>query len=243
MASVRSPSSIAPVAFSHVMSHLKLETCFLPSRGPRNLEKSECVESQNEALPRARLVCGLVALAAFFGLGPTAVIVTNKKDNISGPRLALLDKVSRCFPIFHFLGCSIRNSDRASLLKWLPFQLRKTKGPHAMKIDILKTQSGITKLVLSGQMDIKGATAADMTFSVAAGANKRVVVDLSSVTFMASLGLRTLMVSAKSMANKGGKMVLLNPQPDVEKVLQTAGISTEIPIVRDMESASTLLNA
>jgi anti-anti-sigma factor len=114
---------------------------------------------------------------------------------------------------------------------------------EAMKIDILKTQSGITKLVLSGQMDIKGATAADMTFSVTAGANKKVVVDLSSVTFMASLGLRTLMVSAKSIANKGGKMVLLNPQPDVEKVLQTAGISTEIPIVRDMESASMLLNA
>ena len=57
---------------------------------------------------------------------------------------------------------------------------------------------------------------------------------------MACLGLRTLMVSAKSMANKGGKMVLLNPQPNVEKVLETTGVRP-IPIVHDTRSASTLL--
>ena len=109
-----------------------------------------------------------------------------------------------------------------------------------MKIDVLETQSGITKLVLSGRMDIQGAMTADMTFSVTAGAKKKVVVDLSDVTFMASLGLNTLMVSAKSMANKGGRMVLLNPQPNVEKILEIAGVSTVIPIVRDMQSASAL---
>ena len=110
-----------------------------------------------------------------------------------------------------------------------------------MKIDVLETQSGITKLVLSGRMDIQGAMTADMTFSVTAGAKKKVVVDLSDVTFMASLGLNALMASAKSMANKGGRMVLLNPQPDVEQVLETTGVSTVIPIVRDMQSASALL--
>ena len=110
-----------------------------------------------------------------------------------------------------------------------------------MKIDVLETQSGITKLVLSGRMDIQGAMTADMTFSVTAGAKKKVVIDLSDVTFMAFLGLNTLMVSAKSMGNKGGKMVLLNPQPNVEKVLEITGVSTVIPIVRDMQSAFALL--
>jgi anti-anti-sigma factor len=43
------------------------------------------------------------------------------------------------------------------------------------------------------------------------------------------------------MANKGGRMVLLNPQPNVEKVLEITGVSTVIPIVRDMQSASALL--
>ena len=110
-----------------------------------------------------------------------------------------------------------------------------------MKIDVLETQNGITKLVLSGRMDIQGAMTADMTFSVTAGAKKKVVVDLSDVTFMASLGLHTLMVSSKSMTSKGGRMVLLNPQPNVEKVLETMGVSSLIPIVRDMQSATELL--
>ena len=110
-----------------------------------------------------------------------------------------------------------------------------------MKIDVVELENGITKLVLSGRMDIRGATAADMTFSVTAGSRKKVVVDLSDVTFMASLGLRTLMVSAKAMASKGGRMVLLNPQPNVQKVIETTGVPTLIPVVRDMQSALTAL--
>jgi len=110
-----------------------------------------------------------------------------------------------------------------------------------MRIDIVEMESGITKLVLSGRMDIQGAAAADMTFSVTAGTKKKVVVDLSDVTFMAFLGLRTLMVSANSIASKGGTMVLLNPQSNVEKLLETTGVSTEIPIVRYMLSAFALL--
>ena len=112
-----------------------------------------------------------------------------------------------------------------------------------MKIDVLELENGITKLVLSGRMDIEGASAADMKFSVISGSKKKVIVDLSDVSFMASLGLRTLMISAKSLANKGGKMVLLNPQPNVEKVLETTGVNTVIPIVRDLNSASSLFGA
>ncbi len=111
-----------------------------------------------------------------------------------------------------------------------------------MQLATVDLENGITKVVLSGRMDIEGAGQVDLRFSVIAGAKKKVVVDLSDVSFMASLGLRTLMISAKSMANKGGKMVLLNPQPNVEKVLETTGIGTIIPIVRDMDEASALLS-
>lgn len=110
-----------------------------------------------------------------------------------------------------------------------------------MKLDVVELENGVTKILLSGRMDIEGASAADMRFNVIAGSKKNVVVDLSDVTFMASLGLRTLVMSAKSLASKGGRMVLLNPQPNVEKVLETTGINTVIPVVRDMGSASAAL--
>ena len=69
---------------------------------------------------------------------------------------------------------------------------------------------------------------------------KKVVIDLSRVTFMASLGIRTLIMSCKTLASKGGDMVLLNPQPNVEKVLRTSGVDTVIQIVPDMNAAAAI---
>jgi len=110
-----------------------------------------------------------------------------------------------------------------------------------MKIDILNEDNGITRVVLAGRMDIEGATATDMQFSIIAGSKKKVIVDLTSVDFMASLGMRTLIVSAKSIASKGGKMVLLGPQPGVEKVLKSSGVDTVIPIAADLATAAGLV--
>jgi anti-sigma B factor antagonist len=112
-----------------------------------------------------------------------------------------------------------------------------------MNLDTVELENGITKIVLSGRMDIEGATAVDLRFSVIAGARKKVAVDLSEVTFMASLGIRTLMLSAKAIANKGGKMVLVGPQPHVEKVLETTGVNSIIPIVRTLDEAAVALTA
>jgi anti-anti-sigma factor len=112
-----------------------------------------------------------------------------------------------------------------------------------MNLDTVELENGITKLVLSGRMDIEGASAADLKFSVIAGARKRVAVDLTDVSFMASLGIRTIIMSAKAMANKGGKMVLVNPQPNVGKVLETTGVNTIIPIVGSMAEAAAILGS
>jgi anti-anti-sigma regulatory factor len=47
-------------------------------------------------------------------------------------------------------------------------------------------------------------------------------------------------MSCKTLASKGGDMVLLNPQPNVEKVLRTSGVDTVIQIVRDMNAAAAI---
>jgi anti-anti-sigma factor len=112
-----------------------------------------------------------------------------------------------------------------------------------MNLDTAELENGITKVVLSGRMDIEGASKVDLKFSVIAGAKRKVAVDLTDVSFMASLGIRTLMLSAKAIANKGGKMVLVNPQPNVEKVLKTTGVDTVIPIVGTMGEAEQLLKS
>jgi len=63
------------------------------------------------------------------------------------------------------------------------------------------------------------------------------------VTFIASLGIRTLITGAKATANNGGKLVLLNPQPNFEKVLRTSRVDTVIPIITDSAAIETVFGA
>jgi hypothetical protein len=44
---------------------------------------------------------------------------------------------------------------------------------RVMNLDTVHLENGITKVVLSGRMDIEGAAAVDLKFSVIAGAKKR----------------------------------------------------------------------
>jgi anti-anti-sigma factor len=109
-----------------------------------------------------------------------------------------------------------------------------------INVDIVDLDNGITNVLVSGRMDVQGALAVDKKFSTIADEKKKVVIDLSQVTFLASLGIRTLIMSCKTLASKGGDMVLLNPQPNVEKVLRTSGVDTVIQIVRDMNAAAAI---
>jgi anti-anti-sigma regulatory factor len=51
------------------------------------------------------------------------------------------------------------------------------------------------------------------------------------------------MLTAKSIASRGGKIVLLNPIPEVQNVLEVTGIPAIIPIYSSLESAETVLLA
>jgi anti-anti-sigma regulatory factor len=48
-------------------------------------------------------------------------------------------------------------------------------------------------------------------------------------------------LTAKSIASRGGRMVLLSPIPEVLNVLEITGIPAIIPIYSSLESAETVL--
>src|ERR1043165_3699398 len=102
-----------------------------------------------------------------------------------------------------------------------------------MKMDVVSQENGITKVVLAGSLDIKGALEVDPRFKEISQTKDRVIVDLANVNFLASLGMRTLGMSAKSLKEKGGQLVLVSPQVEVEKALRSAGLDHIIPLVPD----------
>ena len=106
-----------------------------------------------------------------------------------------------------------------------------------MKLSTESLPGDVTKVILEGLLDIAGSQEIDLRFSVVAGANKAVVVDLSAVTFVASIGIRTLLTGAQAVHSRGGKLVLLNPSSAVEKVLRVTGVDTLMPIFHDADAA------
>lgn len=112
-----------------------------------------------------------------------------------------------------------------------------------MKARIEELDNNITKVVLDGRMDIDGSAEVDLRMNVVAGSATRVLVDLSGVTFMGSMGLRSIVLPAQAVKRRGGKMVLLNPTPMVEEVLKGANIPALVAIHHDLDAALAELRA
>jgi len=106
-----------------------------------------------------------------------------------------------------------------------------------MDMQIEEADGGITNVVLRGRLDTAGAGAIDLKFNAVAGARRAIVVDLSAVDFLTSLGIRLLVIGAKAVKNKGGKLVLLSPTETVLAVINTAGIEQLIPVMFDRGEA------
>ena len=106
-----------------------------------------------------------------------------------------------------------------------------------MRMSVEPVGAGVVMLVLDGRMDVVGAGAIDVQFSAIVGSSKGVVVDLAEVSFLASLGIRTLLLGAKAVQRRGGCFVLLNPVDEVAQVLEVMGVTELMPIFRDRDAA------
>ena len=114
---------------------------------------------------------------------------------------------------------------------------RSGAGGFFVDISFERLASGTTVITRHGRLDITGAMQIDVQFSAVTAANRAVVVELGAVEFLASMGLRTLIMGAKSMHSKSGRMVLWRPIPAVEEVLVTSGTTTLIPMAHDFAEA------
>jgi len=111
----------------------------------------------------------------------------------------------------------------------------------------LRTQDGtdrITRVALVGMLDLIAVGQIETPFMAATVARgENTVVDLSGLSFIASLGMGILVSTYKGLKRKGAKIVLLNPQPDVESALLVARLQTILPIVRSEEEVQRCLAA
>ena len=111
-----------------------------------------------------------------------------------------------------------------------------------MEMQVTPISEVSAKVVLTGRLDLAGSAKIDLPFSAAAGANRNILVDMSGVTFVASIGIRTLVLGAKTVQRRGGQLLLISPQAEVEQVLEMTGVLDLLPIARDEAEALAAIN-
>jgi anti-anti-sigma factor len=62
------------------------------------------------------------------------------------------------------------------------------------------------------------------------GGVRSLLLDFSSVTYVTSSGLRTLIMAAKRLANLGGKLVLAGMNAQVQRILEISGLTSVLTV-------------
>jgi anti-sigma B factor antagonist len=91
---------------------------------------------------------------------------------------------------------------------------------------------GHSTLVITGEIDIANApTFLDELMAAAAEAHSPAVVDMSAVTFLDSSGLNALVNARRRLEDTDVSLVLLNPSPPCQRVLEITGIDEIFEVV------------
>lgn len=103
-------------------------------------------------------------------------------------------------------------------------------------------ESGNGCIYLSGRLDILGVQQIESKFAVLTSTQRKsVIVDLSNVELLSSIGLGMLISNANSLYAHCKRMVVLNPKPRVERVIRIACLDLILPIVHNMLEALELI--
>jgi anti-anti-sigma factor len=113
-----------------------------------------------------------------------------------------------------------------------------------MEMEVAELQGGINCVRLDGRLDAAGADQIGVRFTAAAvGPGQPTLVDLSGVSFVASLGLRLLISCAKGLRSKGAGLVVFGAQPAVTEVLDQVALDQIVPIAATERDAIARLQS
>lgn len=88
-----------------------------------------------------------------------------------------------------------------------------------------RNEAGVLVCELKGRLDTVTAEAiGEEIMSLVAAGNSRLVLNLASLDYVSSIGLRVFVRVAKAAHAAGGALKLCSPTPSVAKVLEISGM-------------------
>ena len=104
--------------------------------------------------------------------------------------------------------------------------------------------SGVTKAVLGGRLDTNAVNQLEARFSASVLASgQNAIIDLANVSFIASLGIRMMLSTARALAGRGARLALFGANPAVMEIMETTALSDIIPVLSTESEAVAAVTA
>lgn len=118
------------------------------------------------------------------------------------------------------------------------FDLPLPPGEFSLQMTVLESAAPVTEVALAGRLDAAGADAIGVRFSAAvASPGRDALVDLSQVNFVASMGMRLLVSTARALQQKQCRLVVHGAPELVLQALQDAALDQIVPCAANRDDA------
>ncbi|QSX78950.1 STAS domain-containing protein [Agrilutibacter solisilvae] len=113
-----------------------------------------------------------------------------------------------------------------------------------LQIRIGPVVQGSQRVSLSGRLDTNSYDSLDAQLApVLAGDIESLVLDLAGLSYISSAGIRSILKARKAMAGRQGKVLVVNPQPQIQKVFDVVKAVPMGDIFASVEEADAYLDA
>ena len=113
-----------------------------------------------------------------------------------------------------------------------------------MKMEVLEKGASNVWIRLEGRLDLKGVQEIQLGFTVKASrSEKPVVIDLSGLTFVGSLGIGMLFAAARTVRLRSSRMILFGAEPHIDEILRNASLDQVADLVATEEEALAAIAA
>ncbi len=108
-----------------------------------------------------------------------------------------------------------------------------------MEIEILEEREGTTLVLLPiARLDSSNARSFEnVVIDHVESGEDQIVVDFSRLVFISSSGMRVLLIAAKKLHAKKGKLVLCSMQDSIREIFSISGFDQIIPIRKSRKGA------
>lgn len=114
----------------------------------------------------------------------------------------------------------------------------------SLSIEIAPPSNGNQRVALAGRLDTHTYGDLDQQLAPVLGSSiQSLVLDLAGLDYISSAGVRSIFKARKALSARGGKVVVVNPKPQIQKVFDVVKAVPLDEIFSSVQEADAYLDA